>query len=89
MDNNNKRVTPREFFAYHLNKRNTNSDYIFQATRFFQEWILTSWITVENQKLAYQQQNQTSLQADTYQNVRDFVAQRQQGENEQQQVVPD
>ena len=82
-DNDNKRVTPREFFAYHLNKRNTDSDYIFQATRLFQEWILISWITCENQKLAYQQNNQTALRADTYQNVRDFVVQRQQGENEQ------
>ena len=60
-DNDNKRVTPREFFAYHLNKRNTDSDYIFQATRLFQEWILISWITCENQKLAYQQNNQTAL----------------------------
>ena len=49
-DNDNKRVTPREFFAYHLNKRNTNSDYIFQATRLFQEWTLTLLITVENKK---------------------------------------
>merc|ERR1712082_127822 len=34
-----KRVTPREFFIYHLNIRNTDSDYIFQARRLLQEWI--------------------------------------------------
>ena len=32
-----RRVTPREFFAYHLNMRNLKSDFIFRAGRLFQE----------------------------------------------------
>ena len=71
-----KRVSPREFFVYHLNERHTGSDYIFQARRLFQEWILHGWILCENQRLAYQRQNQKTLRAETFQNIQEAVANR-------------
>ena len=68
------KVSPREFFVYHLNERHTGSDYIFQARRLFQEWILHAWILCENQRLAYQRQNQKTLRAKTFQNIQEAVA---------------
>ena len=73
-----KRVSPREFYVYHLNIRHTGSDYIFQARRLFQEWILNAWITCENQRLNFQRQNQKTLRADTYRNLQEAVAERRQ-----------
>ena len=60
-----RRVTPREFYVYHLNQRD-KADYIHLAQRLFQEWICMAWITVENQKLNFQRMNQKALRADSY-----------------------
>ena len=73
-----KRVSPRQFFSYHLNIRHTLSDYIFTAKRLFQEWILHGWIITESQRLNYQRQNQKNLRADTYKNIQEAVAERRQ-----------
>ena len=55
----NKCVSPRQFFAFHLQTRNTESDYIFQGRRLFQEWILHGAILCESQRLLFQGHNQT------------------------------
>ena len=75
-NNSTKRLSAREFFAFHMNTRLTHSDYIFSAGRLFQEWILNSWITVENQRLKFFFHNQKDLRADSYKNVKDFVDKR-------------
>ena len=72
-----KRVSPREFFAYHLNTRQDVSGYLFRACRLFQEWILHAWIVCESQRLNYQRQHQQNLRADTYKNLQQAVQQRQ------------
>ena len=72
-----RRVTPRHFFSFHLNVRGGNNmDFLHRTGRLFQEWILMSWIVVEDQRLFYQSQNQRALRADTYSNVKAFVDQR-------------
>ena len=71
--NSSDRITPREFFAFHMNVRNNGSDFLFQAGRLYQEWILTSWITCENQKLKYMRFNQNNLRADSYKNLCEAV----------------
>ena len=71
-----KRVSPREFFAYHLQKRMLGSDYIFKAKRLFQEYILCSYTTMENQRLAFMKQNQGTLRSDCYRNIQDAVQER-------------
>ena len=72
-----RRVTPRQFFSFHLNVREgSNMDFLHRTGRLFQEWILMSWIVVEDQRLFYQLQNQRALRADTYSNVKAFVDQR-------------
>ena len=76
--NGKNRITPREFYAYHLNVRKTDSDYIFSGGRLTQEWILNGWITCENQRLNYMRYNQKTLRAERYKNLRDFVNKRRQ-----------
>ena len=66
-----RRVTTREFYVYHLNLRDTNTDFIHLAGRLFQEWICMVWVAVENQKLMYQRMNQKALRADTYVNIKE------------------
>ena len=73
-----RRVSPRQFFSYHLNIRHTFSDYIFRARRLFQEWILHGWIICETQRLNYQRHNQQNLRADTYKNIQEAVDERRQ-----------
>jgi hypothetical protein len=70
----NKRVTPREFFAYHLNMRDLNADYLFRAGRLFQEYLCIAFTTIQSQKLKFHRKNQTALRADTYKNVTDVLS---------------
>jgi hypothetical protein len=72
-----KRITAREFFAFRTNVRDKASDYLFMAGRLFQEFLCFAWVTVENQRLSYQRQNQKALRADSFRNIRDVVAARQ------------
>ena len=73
-----RRVTAREFFAFHLYPRNNeNQNYIHTSTRLFQEWLCFAWVQVENQRLLYQTLNQKALRADSYKSLKDAVAERQ------------
>ena len=74
--NTNKRVTPREFFAYHLNMRCIDSDFLFRAGRLFQEYLCIAFTTIQNQKLKFHRRNQTALRADTYKNVKEGLGGR-------------
>ena len=69
-----KRVTPREFFAYHLNMRDLKSDFIFRAGRLFQEYLCIAFTTIQSQKLKFHRKNQAALRADTYKNVREVLS---------------
>ena len=71
-----KRVSPREFFVYHLNMRNADSDFLFRFGRLFQEYICLAFTTMESQRLKFQRNNQSSLRADSYKNVKEVVADR-------------
>ena len=72
-----RRVTPREFFAYHLKKRNgPNNNYLHRAARLYQEWLCMAWVTIENQRLAYQKLNQKALRADTYKSLKEATEER-------------
>ena len=65
-----RRVTPREFFAFHLNVREGSSDHIVRAGRLFQEWLCMAWTITEDQKLNYLRCNQQHLRVDKYRSVR-------------------
>ena len=71
-----RRITCREFYAFHLNVRNNMFGYVHMAGRLFQEWLCMAWVAVEDQKLLYQRLNQKALRADTYKNVKDATDER-------------
>ena len=68
-----KRVSPREFFAYHLNMRNLDSDFLFRFGRLFQEYLCLGFTTMESQRLKFHKNNQGALRADSYKNVKDAI----------------
>ena len=56
------RVTPMEVFAFHLNVRDKQRDYLFQMGRLFQELIISYRIAMDNSRLMWQLTHQvTSL----------------------------
>ena len=72
-----RRITTREFYAYHIQVRNNdNFNFLHLACRLFQEWICVAYVIVENQRLNYQRQNQKALRADTYRNVQQVTEDR-------------
>jgi hypothetical protein len=72
----NKRVSPREYFAFHLNMGDLDADFLFRFGRLFQEYICLAFTTIENQKLKFQKNSQAALRADTYKNVKDVASMR-------------
>ena len=71
-----RRVTPREFFVYHTNMRDKDTDFLFRACRLFQEWLCVAFTTMENQRLKFMRNNQKALRADTYKNIREEISKR-------------
>ena len=51
--NTKKRVKPREFFSYHLNMGDPQSDFLFRAGRLFQEYLCIAFTTIQSQKLKF------------------------------------
>ena len=73
----NKGLSPSDFYVYHMKKRNTPSDYLLNAERLFQEWILFGLSMAENQRLYYIGNNKEALRADSYSNLRAELHRRQ------------
>ena len=76
-----RRVTTREFFTFHLNARseernNGNGNFIHKGGKLYQEWLCMAYVSIENQRLNYQRQNQKALRADSYKSVREAVEER-------------
>ena len=71
-----RRVTPREFFIYYLNKRDGPGQYLLRSERLLQEWICMAWVTTENQRLKFQRYNQQALRADSYKNIKKLTEER-------------
>ena len=71
-----RRVTPREFFVFHINMRDTSSDFLFRCARLFQEYLCLAYTTVESQRLKFMRHNQKALRADTYKNIREEIDKR-------------
>ena len=74
--NSVRRVTPREFFAFHINMREFYSDFLFRGSRLFQEYLCIAFTTIENQRLKFVQFNQKALRADSYKNLKDIITDR-------------
>ena len=49
-----RRITTREFYAFHINvRRGDNDNFLHLTCRLFQEWLCTAWVHVENQRLNF------------------------------------
>jgi hypothetical protein len=71
-----RRVTPREFFAYHINMRNFYSNFLFRGGRLFQEYLCVAFTTMESQRLKFAKNNQRALRADSYKNIKQIIKER-------------
>ena len=72
-----KKITTRQWYSFHLQIRhNPNENFLHEAGRLFQEFLCVSWVTIENQRLLYQELNQKALRADSYRSVRQAVEER-------------
>ena len=58
------------------NMRCSESDFLFRFGRLFQEYIWLAFTTMESQRLKYQRNNQNSLRADSYKNIREALNER-------------
>ena len=77
------KIPPREFYAHRLQVRvlhrasngiETRDDSLFRGGRLFQEYCCTALYKTESNRLLYQKMNQKKLRSDTYQSVRNAVA---------------
>ena len=71
-----RRVTPRDFFVFHINMRDKSSDFLFRSARLFQEYLCLAYTTVESQRLKFMRQNQKTLRAHTYKHIRKEIDKR-------------
>ena len=71
--NTTRRVTPREFFAFHINMRDKSTDFLFRGGRLFQEYLCLAFTTIQSQKLKFHRNNQQALRADTYKNIKEVL----------------
>ena len=71
-----RRITPREYYAFHLNMRDLDSDFLFRSGRLFQEYICLAFTTIESQRLKFARHNQKALRADSYKNIKELLKDR-------------
>ena len=71
-----KRVTPRQYYTFHIHVRTGVTNYLHLAGRLFQEWLCMAWFLIENQRLEFQRKNQKALRADTYRSIQQMAQER-------------
>ena len=75
--NGQRKITCRQFYSFHIQSRdNVNENYVLRSGRLFQEFVCMAWATIERQRLFWHEQNQKSLRADKYLNVKEAIEER-------------
>ena len=74
------RMTLLDFYAYRLSVR-TTEDYIFSTEKLFQQYVVDAYVKAESNRLLYLRQNQSSLKAETFRGLTDFVHGQEDQEN--------
>ena len=62
-----------KYFAFLLNVRSREADYLFQMGRLFQEFCIFGRMVIDNSRLMYQLSHQKELRAEKYSSLRDEV----------------
>lgn len=70
---NNKRLTPRQFYAFHLMVRKSEFSVLLHGGRLTQQFVTDMWAKVEQKDLGWVRKNQNTIRADLYQGLRDAV----------------
>ena len=71
-----RRITPREFYAYHLNMRLKENGFLFRSCRNLQEYLCLAFTIIESQRLIFARHNQKALRADSYKNIKEVLKER-------------
>nr|XP_043613380.1 uncharacterized protein LOC122585314 [Erigeron canadensis] len=66
-------VIMREFYSYRIHYRHNESTTILRGGRLYQQYLVDSYTTVEEERLRYTRTHQKELRADVYNNVCDAV----------------
>lgn len=69
----NKRLTTRQFYAFHLHSRPNVTNWLLLMCRLLQEYLCIQYAKCENQALFWLRTNQTQIRADLYNNIYDAV----------------
>ncbi|RCN31185.1 hypothetical protein ANCCAN_23039 [Ancylostoma caninum] len=66
------KLTQREYYAYLLFLRNQFNP-IHHAGKLMQQFVVDSWVKIEQNRLKFIRQNQAQLRVDTYRGLQDFM----------------
>ncbi|XP_039130858.1 uncharacterized protein LOC120267239 [Dioscorea cayenensis subsp. rotundata] len=70
-----KCLTMREYYAYLLQQRNIENNTLLRGGRLFQQFIVDCYAIIEDTRLRYIREHQTSLRTEMYKTVRDATSQ--------------
>ncbi|CAJ0586072.1 unnamed protein product, partial [Mesorhabditis spiculigera] len=60
-----------DFYAYHLFKRNNQFNPLHCSCKLFQQWLVDSWVKIEQNRLDFLRKGQKPMRLDTVQGLRD------------------
>ncbi|XP_035841577.1 uncharacterized protein LOC118488314 [Helianthus annuus] len=66
-------VTMREYYCYRIHYRNNEGTPLLRGGRLFQQYLVDSYATIEEQRLRWMRNNQNELRVELYHNVCDAV----------------
>ena len=63
----------RSFYAFQLQQRLHEENTLFRAWRLFQQYIVDSYASIEENRLDYVKQNQNNLWSEIYKSIQDTI----------------
>ncbi|PWA48631.1 hypothetical protein CTI12_AA490020 [Artemisia annua] len=73
-DKNDKTVTMRQWFSYHIMDRPNQENLFTHGGRLFQQFLVDGYTMVETERLYFHRSKQSKLRCDTYSNIRQSIA---------------
>jgi len=70
---NNKQISRATYVKYRLAIRDDFNIFLMRR-RLFQQWLVNSYVKIENDRINFCKQNQKQLRAETYQGLIDYLA---------------
>ncbi|PWA75044.1 hypothetical protein CTI12_AA246400 [Artemisia annua] len=73
-DKNDKTVTMRQWFSYHIMDRPNQENLFTHGGRLFQQFLVDGYTMIETERLYFHRSKQSKLRCDTYSNIRQSIA---------------